>query len=111
MWLAPSRCKVSAVAEDRIEVAPLKNGNWSVSGVQGSFEDRAQAIEAARVEAGVESLYNADGEAVANTDAKRSVVLMRPDGSVYGELYAPPAGQGAQEVAIEPASESTEAVS
>lgn len=90
---------------DRIEVTPLKSGKWKVSGESGSFDDRSQAIAVAREKAGVRDLFDADGNRAGNTPPQATVVLMRPDGSVYGELYAPAMG-GGQTVSINPVGES-----
>lgn len=82
----------------RIEVYPSDDG-WHVSDQSDVYENRRHAIDAAYE---VRSAC-ADGE-------KPAIVLMRPDGSVYGEMMHGEANSNAgRQVGIEPASENGEA--
>lgn len=102
---------------DEIQVLPRKNGRWTIV-VDGSenregFDTRREAIDAARREGGAEEvrIVREDGseETVTSTPNCR-VVLMRPDGSEYGELNPAPSSSGpAQTITLNPASERTEA--
>jgi hypothetical protein len=70
-----------------IEVRPQKNGRWSVGAEK--FDDRRSAIAHA-------------GEIKEPGD---NVVLLRPDGSVYGELMHAESDRGAQSADVTPAGE------
>lgn len=70
-----------------IEVRPQKNGRWSVGGEK--FDDRRSAIAHA-------------GEVKGSGD---NVVLLRQDGSVYGELMHAENDQDGQNVNVTPAGE------
>lgn len=85
----------------QVEVFPAGDpigSEWAYSVKPGEeasnpFPTRAEAIEAARYAAGqrIEKLYRSDGTVYgeARTPGAR-VVLLRPDGSEYGELDPPP---------------------
>jgi hypothetical protein len=87
------------------------------AGKQGkTFAGRADAIAAAKEARGdkQEELFRADGSPAATIESRgpEAIVLLRPDGSVYGELsHAVRAGGKPQVVAITPAVENTKAVS
>jgi hypothetical protein len=70
-----------------IEVKPFKNGKWGVGSER--FDDRRSAIAHA-------------GEIKEPTD---NVVLLRLDGSLYGELMHAESGAQAQHVSVTPAGE------
>ena len=75
-----------------IEVFPNKSGGWHWrrdNHKSKSFETRREAIDAARDE----------------KEPGDNVVLLRPDGSVYGELFHAERGGGAQDVTLKPAGE------
>lgn len=112
---------------DQIEVVPFEDGtwNWRVR-VDGSVAEegdgghtRADAVAAARAYNGDEelTLTRADGSAAGKERRRRPealrVVLLRVDGSEYGELDpAPSTATGPpHEVTLTPAGEMGEAVS
>ena len=80
-----------------------------------NFATRSEAIAAAKAARGDknEELFRADGSAVGNavTRGPEAIVLLRPDGSVYGELdHEERTGGTPQRVTLTPANEKTEAV-
>lgn len=100
-----------------VQVCPTKSGKWTVEAdgkKVGTFEDRKSAIAEARAAAGgtSEELFDANGKLAGTVETPGArVVLMRPDGSEYGELQAPPGNpDGAQRLSITPATQEGEAV-
>ena len=108
---------------DQIEVVPNKDGTWNWRSRSGGkivekgkgYENRADAIAAAREGRGDATFTLTDdaGNVVGTTRASAGprIVLLRLDGSEYGELD-PPASGGtqAQLVSITPAGSTNEAV-
>lgn len=88
-----------------IELRPLKNGNWKVGGVSGTFENRQAAEEAARKESGAIKAFDEDGNFLGFTPPARPIHLLRTDGSLYGALgaAAPRGSDKATVVTITPA--------
>jgi hypothetical protein len=78
-----------------IQVYPTENGRWSIKGSEGDPADINQDVEAITPPVEPFELRN---EAI--TEARKhwregdTIVLLRPDGSVYGELNP----QGAEEM-------------
>ncbi|RJQ08786.1 MAG: hypothetical protein C4558_07465 [Dehalococcoidia bacterium] len=104
----------------QIEVLPVKD-KWAwqrrgddgkVEGKPKVFDTRAQSIVAAREAAGEEreTLYNNDGDPVAERRVSgERVVLLREDGSEYGQLAAPRVSDKPQLVTLPVAAEADEA--
>lgn len=100
---------------EQVEIKP-EGGQWTWRHVDddktevasGSCEDRTTAIAEGRKAAGGRRVMQTDtetGEEVGETQLPTTcrVVLLRPDGSEYGELDPGPQADGpAQEVDIEP---------
>lgn len=80
---------------ETVEVRPQKNGKWRVSAVADSFDDRTEAERVARELTGSVEAFDKDGNLLGLTRPTRQLLLLRQDGSVYGELGAgAPAGRG-----------------
>lgn len=111
---------------DQFEIVPSEDGTWAwqkrIDGVitdgESGFELRADALAIARDLNGDEvlDLRRADGELVRQQRERKSdalrVVLLRLDGSEYGELDPPPSPATGEphRVTLTPATESGEAV-
>lgn len=101
---------------DRYEVFPDGDEwNWRCGDTSGDgYPNRSEAIAAAKDARGdtTESLYREDGS-LAGSEISRgpeAIVLLRPDGTVHGELsHALKAGGPPQRISIKPAGETTEA--
>jgi hypothetical protein len=110
---------------DQIEVFPQDDGRWNwqkridgdVQETGNGYQDRSSAIEAARAGRGDEvlNLVRDDGSVAGTTRVSRGeglrVVLLRADGSEYGELD--PAGSPsptATLLTLTPAGTTSEAV-
>jgi hypothetical protein len=101
------------------EIAPQKDGTFDVKhdgkSVKKGLADRAEAIEAAKEARGdvYEELFSGDGASRGvhvQSRGPEAIVLLTPDGDVYGELdHEVVDGGSPQEVAIQPASEVSEA--
>lgn len=101
----------------RYEVFPDGN-EWSYRQGEtrgGNYPTRSEAIAAAKNARGdtTEDLFRADGS-LAGTNVVRgpeAIVLLRPDGSVYGELdHELGEGKNPQRITLTPASETDAAV-
>lgn len=86
----------------QIEVYPQKNGAWRV-------RRRGEGDKAQNIGESVEARREAVDAALEAREHGEAVVLLRPDGSVYGELHHAESDGGQQDVSIEPATEDGEA--
>jgi len=110
------------VAQPQIEVFP-DGGKWrwrerdgkGKAGDQSGADSRSETIRKARDAAGVapsEQLFNADGEPRGVTPKRPGrvrVVLLREDGSVYGELDSGPSAGSEQTAEVQAAGEASSA--
>lgn len=108
---------MSEDTQPEIHVRPREDGTWDVyatdrSDETGNFDTRSEAIAAAREANGRKAVTvtDEDGNNVGSgfVGGKLRVVLLRPDGSEYGELD-PPASESSgpiKQVTLTPAVES-----
>ena len=110
-------------AKPEIHVRPYEDGSWAFYRSDetpkpfGEIETRAEAIKAAREFNGRKpvTVTDADGNAVGNAElpGRLRIVLLRKDGSEYGELDAAASAPGTptQVINLTPATDSNDAES